>query len=80
MRRTPIWDIPQPVVQIAPVMNDIPYGVLFWGTNRFHRENLERFPIVIARKRIPQPANPFKIFATFVPELPFDLAQSEPPT
>lgn len=39
-------------------MNDIPYGVLFWGTDRFHRENLERFPIVIARTRIPSAAKP----------------------
>ena len=39
---------------MAAVMNDIPYGVLFWGTNRFLRENLQRFQSVIARTRIPQ--------------------------
>jgi hypothetical protein len=41
-------------------MNDIPYRVLFWGTYRFLRENLQRFPIVIGRTRIPQPADPVR--------------------
>jgi D-serine deaminase-like pyridoxal phosphate-dependent protein len=42
------------------VMNDILYGVPLWGTNRFLRENLQRFPMIIARTRTPQPACPAK--------------------